>query len=104
MVNWKKLRQNIPNTTRAKAKEVVEILWIDEFKNGDTYGETRFNPTQIVINKNQSDKEAIFTLFHEFLHLCDDTYEVGLTEKQVRKLEKAFPYLRELVLTLEGKE
>jgi Zn-dependent peptidase ImmA (M78 family) len=83
------------------------VLWQDnltETTGGRLYGITRFDPNQIIINTQQSDKEAVLTYFHEALHAFSDSYEVGLTETQVRKLEKAFPYLLDLFRKLEGEE
>lgn len=105
-VNYKKLRKNIPNKVKAKSRIQYEVLWSDEFafdkEDRKTYGITRFDPRQIVINKNQPDKEAILTLYHEFLHVLSEEYEGALTETQVTKLEQSFQAMREFILTLEG--
>jgi hypothetical protein len=84
------------------------VLWSDEFwfdqKTGKkTYGTTRFDPNLITLNINQGDKETIHTHWHEFIHAISEDYDLNLTETQVENLEKAYPYIREFVLTLEGK-
>lgn len=105
-INWKKLRKLIPNKVRISPRAFYEILWVQGFhsdKYGDkTYGETRFEPKQIVLNTDQKDKDAVLTFFHEWLHAASEESDAGLTESQVRALETAFPAFRELVLTLEG--
>lgn len=106
-VNWSALRNNIPSKLRTKARTSYDVLWQDDLmdKSGTPlFGLTNFDPSQIVLDTKQSDKETIHTIFHEFLHSIDDSYEVGLTEKQVRKLEKSFLYVREFFLKLEGIE
>lgn len=108
-MNWKKLKKNIPNVVRTKARAKYEVFWSDDFSfDADdglkTFGITRYNPRQIVINNKQGDKETILTYFHEFLHGLSEDYEVVLTENQVRKLEKCFPYMYEFIETLQGKK
>ncbi len=108
MINWKKLRSNIPNKVKTSARTHYEVFWSEDFhfeRDGEkTFGITRFDPKQIVINKNQGDKEAVLTYFHEYIHALMETIEINLTENEVRKLEKAYPRIREFVLTLEGKK
>jgi hypothetical protein len=106
--NFSSLKKNIPNKVRVKPRIFYEVLWSEDFhfdKEGQkTYGITRFDPRQIVINKNQPDKESCHTYFHEFLHAVSHEYEVNLTENQVIALEKSFNTIREFVLSLEGKK
>ena len=107
--NWKKLRKNIPNRVRSKAYTYYEVLWSDEFhfdvKTGKkTYGTTRFDPNLITLNINQGYKETIHTYWHEFIHALSEDYELDLTETQVENLEKSYLYIREFILTLEGKK
>jgi Zn-dependent peptidase ImmA (M78 family) len=106
-INYKKLRKNIPNKIRTAPRSFYEILWSDSFHfdqpdGRKTYGLTRFDPQQIVINSNQADKECLHTLWHEVAHALSDEFETGLTETQVVSVEKWFPAIRELVLALEG--
>jgi hypothetical protein len=87
-------------------RSFFSVLWSDKLEDtvgNKLYGMTMFTPKQIVINSDQSDKEAVHTTFHEAIHAWDDEHEIGLTEPQVIKLEKCFPYIRELILTLEAK-
>lgn len=105
-INWKKLRKNIPNKVRVASRSFYEVVWTQDFhsdKSGDlTYGETRFDPQQIVLNTNQKDKEAVHTFVHEVFHALSEEVGANLTESQVRALETAFPAIREMILTLDG--
>jgi len=113
-INWKKLRKNIPNKVRVKARHHYEVLWSDEFwwddKTGKktfgitrTYADNKISPDQILLNKKQSDKETLHTYFHEFIHGLSEHYGLNLTESPVEKLEQSFVYIYEFFLTLEGK-
>lgn len=107
-VNWKRSRKKIPNRVRTKSRTHYEVLWSNEFwfdqKTGKkTYGTTRFDPNLITLNINQGDKETILTFWHEFIHALSSDYDLNLTETQVENLEQAYPYVREFILTLEGK-
>jgi len=66
-----------------------EILYTEDFKDGKTLGETRFDPRQILLKANESDRETFHTYIHELLHAVSEEYKIGLTEGQVRKLEKS---------------
>lgn len=104
--NWQKLRKNIPNKLHVGYGKYYQVLWQAGIENASdvrTYGITRFDPEQIVIDSTQSDKEAIYTVFHEYIHALDDAHGIKLTEKQVRQLEKCFSYIYEFILTIEGK-
>jgi hypothetical protein len=96
MANYKELSLLIPYTVHTGKKDKFEIVWVDDFPDGATAGETRFNPLQIAIKKGQSEKETVLTYLHEVIHAASYTHEIGLTETQVRKLEKALiPLLKE---------
>jgi hypothetical protein len=107
--NWKKSKANIPNRVRSKSNVHYEVLWSNEFhfdeKTGKkTYGTTRFDPNLITLNINQGDKETVHTYWHEFIHALSADYDLNLTETQVENLEKSYLYVREFILTLEGKK
>lgn len=90
MSKWLDWFNRIPQTVQVSRKGKYEVLWTDKIKEDDrTLGETRFDPKQIVIKTGQTYKESVSTYLHEFLHAVSEEYEVGLTEKQVRALEKA---------------
>ena len=104
-INWTNLRNNIPTRLKVATKRFFEILWSEDMK--DTtgtmlHGKTEFDPDRIIINVNQSNKDAVLTLWHEHVHALDHTHDIKLTEGQVIKLEKCYPYVREFVLTVEG--
>jgi hypothetical protein len=106
--DYKKLKKNIPGKVKAGPRAEYEVLWGDGFpadtESEKTFGLTRFQPKQIVIYKEQGDKEAVHTFFHELLHAISHEYDVNLTENQVRALERAFNRIREVVLVLDGKK
>ena len=105
-IDWNKYKNNIPGKLRTKSKISFDVLWQDPLldKSGvRLFGITQFNPNQIILDTKQSDKEAVLTTWHEFLHAIADSYEVKLTESEVRRLEKAFPYFKEFFDKLEGK-
>ena len=108
-INWKKLKVNIPNKIHTAPRSFYEVLYIDGFHSDKedgrkTFGETRFDPQQIVINSKQDPKELIHTLWHEVAHALSEEYGTNLTENQVISVEKWFPAVRELILKLEGIE
>ena len=76
MVNWKKLSKSIPHRVQIGPKSFYEILWVTDFKDGKTLGETRFDPKQIVLMKGLSPKETVSVYKHEVAHAY--SYEWGL--------------------------
>lgn len=106
--NWQKAKKNIPTKVRTGIRKFFAVLWsdsINETKDGvKVLGLTMFEPLQIIISKDQTDKEAVYTAWHEFIHGIDHDHDIGLTEPQVVKLEKCYPFIREFILTLEGKK
>lgn len=87
-INWFSLKNLIPIHIKFKDTE-YEIVWVDTFKDETIEGETRFNSSQIVLKMDKDNKEVVHTFFHELLHAASEEYDVGLTEKQVKKLEKS---------------
>jgi Zn-dependent peptidase ImmA (M78 family) len=107
MTNWKKMRENIPNKIKTKYKIVFDVLWQDNLVDGSgkpLHGITRFNPNQIILDNMQSDREAVLTFYHEYIHAISDSYEIEMTETQVAKIEKSFLYMKQFFEKLEGKE
>lgn len=78
----------IPNIIRITTKLAYEVLYIDDFKDGSTDGECRYNESQIVIKRNLPITKRAKTFIHEVIHAIDDKYKVGLSEAQVLKLEE----------------
>ena len=101
MLTWKKFRKNIPTSVKV-LKVAYEILWQDELISGANDGETRFDPPQIVLHNDTNNKKIVHTFMHEFFHAISHEYEVGLTESQVVKLEKALPDLIKIIQKLNG--
>lgn len=92
MLNWRKFKSLIPHRIQLNKNSWYEIVWISEFKDGNTLGEMRPDEQQIVIKTEESPKVTVITYLHEVLHSISDEYDVGLTETQILKLEKAFHY------------
>lgn len=93
MINWKSLTNKIPHRVQLTRKSHYEVCYIDTFVDDSILGETRFDRKQIVIKDKQSPKEKVHTYIHELLHAISEEYEVGLTETQVRALEKSLYYM-----------
>lgn len=93
MVNWKKFKSLIPNFVQLGPKATYEVVWIDEFKDNRTLGETRFDPCQIVLKNNMTPKLTVVTFLHECLHAYSNEYELALTENLILSAEKGFYYL-----------
>ena len=100
MIHWKKLKRKIPNKIKVH-KSTYEVLWTDEFLTDQKQmGETRFDLKQIVLKKDDDNKEALHTFFHEWLHVLVDEHQLKLTHKQVYQLEKCLPDFINLLTTL----
>lgn len=82
-------KPNIPSSVRITPEIAYEIVYVDEFKDGNTLGEMRPQTRQIAILNGQSNTELTKTFIHEVLHAISDENEINLTEKQVLKLENA---------------
>jgi hypothetical protein len=93
MIKWKSLFKRIPHRVQVGRNTFFEVVWVDDFKDGKTLGETRFDPPQIAIKTGEPQKETVHTYIHELLHSISDTHNVGLSESQVEKLEKALHYV-----------
>lgn len=87
-MNWKSLKNRIPHFVQM-GKSTYEVLYIDEFKDGKTLGETRFDPKQIVIKNGLTPKMTVITFLHECFHSASEEFGIGLTENQVLSLEKS---------------
>lgn len=59
-----------------------------KFKKPELHGEIVFEDRAIFLHEDLSAAEEESTLLHEVLHGICHHYKVGLTEKQVLKLEK----------------
>lgn len=88
-------RPDIPQSIRVTPKVTYEIVYVDSFKNPDVLGEMRPDIKQIAIKNGQSNTELIKTYIHELTHMISDENGIGLTERQVTKLEHAlYRFLR----------
>jgi len=100
-INWKKLAQSIPPHVWTK-KGSYETLYTEDFKDGKTLGESRFDPKQIVLKKGLTDKELVHVFFHELIHVSSDSTGAGLTENQVLALEKDLLFWIKIIKNFNG--
>jgi len=91
-VNWRKYLNRIPNFVRIDSRTKYEVVWIDDFADGNTLGETRYDPPQIVLKKGLSPKNTVITYLHEIMHCASDSYNIELTESQILNMEGFFYY------------
>lgn len=106
-INFQKLYRRIPTRARVAPRRFFNVLWADSMfdtKGNKIYGKTEFDTSNIILNKDQSERESVLTYWHEFIHALDHDHNIQLTEAQVLALEHTYPYIREFVLTLEGKK
>lgn len=88
MVNWRKLRSSIPSSVHI-GKQLYEIVFIDQFLDPHTLGETRFEgKRQIVIKNGLTPKETVKVYFHELIHAFSEEFNAEMTETQVLAMEK----------------
>ena len=92
-MDWKKLKRHIPHRVQISKTAWYEIVYINDFKDGKTLGETRFEPKQIVILNGISPKLTVITYLHECAHAYSEEHGLGLTENQILAMEKGFYYL-----------
>lgn len=104
MLKWKLFKDQIPHQIQLNAKSLYEILWVDNFSDGKTLGEMRPDVKQIVIKTGQTPKNTVITYLHEVIHSISNEFDIGLTENQVLKCEKAIYYLLKKNNIFKGKE
>lgn len=92
-INWKRLVKRIPIQIRTSDKDVYPVVFVKDFADGKTLGETRFDPNTIAIMMNQPAKLTVHVYLHEVIHAISATYNIGLTENQVLALEDALIYI-----------
>jgi hypothetical protein len=100
-IDYKKLASNIPHKVEVGRKVEYEVMYSDTIKSEDVLGEMRPKERLIILKNEQSSRETVLTLFHEFLHSVSEEHKSKLTESQVRSLEKAFPYFYKFIKSLE---
>lgn len=93
MVEWKKLTKRIPIQIQLSKNVNYEIVFVEDFVDGNTLGETTFDRKQIRIKQGQSPKMTMTVFFHELLHAVSEECGANLTENQILALEKSFHYI-----------
>lgn len=91
-VDWAAHVKNIPHRVHVSRGTYAEVVYVDDFPDGKTWGETRWEPLQIAIKRGLSDKLTVITYLHEIKHLFSFVYGLDLTEKQILAMEPAFYY------------
>ena len=66
--------------------EIYKILMNPKMKD---FGETNYEKKTITLKSAMSSRELFKTFIHEMLHALDEENGIGLTHKQVYKLETA---------------
>lgn len=93
MIKWKKLAKRIPFSIKTSKNDTFPVVFVTDFADGKTLGETRFDPPQIAILLGQSPKMTVITYLHEVLHAISYTHGANLTENQVLALEQSIAYI-----------
>jgi len=66
--------------------ELYRAYTVPSFKNGNM-GRCYYSKSEIVISEAYEERKQRNTLWHEIIHAISDTYQIGLTEEQVRMME-----------------
>lgn len=93
-MKWSHLLTLIPHKVQITSKVYYEVLWSPKIVGGeDSYGLMRPDAKQIVLEQGNTPKTTVTTYLHEVIHAFSEEYDIGLTETQVRKMEKALHYV-----------
>lgn len=101
MINWKKVKSNIPTNFKIKNGVKYETVYIGELDAGATVGEARLDDKLIVLSSKMSPKQTVSTFYHELIHVISHEYNADLTEKQVLAIEASISYLLPLIWSLK---
>lgn len=93
-MKWKALVKRIPHKVQVTSKVSYEILYTPKIVGGeDCLGVTHLDQKQIMLMSEQTPRNMVHTYIHEVVHAFSEEYGVGLTETQVRAIEKALHYI-----------
>lgn len=93
-MNWKRLVKRIPHLVQVTSKVSYEILYTPKIVDVvECLGTTRIDYKQIRLKNDQTPKSLVHTYIHEVVHAFSEEYDIDLTEKQVRAIEKALYYI-----------
>jgi hypothetical protein len=102
--SFQKLRSNIPSEIKLSRKYKFDVVFsenVGKSKNGRPhYGQTKFDPKVIEINKYLDDEPTVKTYWHEFLHTFRLYKDMHLSENQVKAFENKFDIFYQFFLTL----
>jgi len=96
MISWKKKVKQIPSLVKIAPKVVYQVFWQKEIldtKGNQLCGFTDLDNRIITIKMDMSPKLTVETYVHECFHAFSEHFKIGLTEDQVLRMEKVFPYL-----------
>lgn len=91
MINWKSLSKRIPKKFKV-GRKTFKVQWVNEFPDKKQVGESDWNNKIIYLKKKQSKSELVHTYIHEVIHIVSDEFELKISEKQVRGLEKTLRF------------
>jgi len=78
---------NIPSRVRITTKISYEVVWVDTFDCPKTLAECRYTDKQIAIKKGLSLSLTEKCFIHEVTHAIDFETKLGLTHKQIYRLD-----------------
>lgn len=82
--------KKFPTQIRVSRGKLYEVHWTQAFPNDPKkVGECHPVSRVITLKLNESEEDTWWTLFHEIVHAINFEAELGLTEKQVTRLEKS---------------
>lgn len=67
--------------------DVYDVPDLHNATGGKLDGQAKYPEGEILLEASQKPRRRRSTLFHECLHVVSWQYEIGLSEKQVRRLE-----------------
>lgn len=91
-VDWRSLERHIPHRVQINNNRFYEVVEVQDFPDGNTDGECRYDQNQIVLLKDLTPKSKVSCYIHELIHATSDEFDANLTENQVLALEKALYY------------
>lgn len=93
-IKWNKLLSLIPSKVQLSAHDWAHIGFSSKPNNENNLHGCWWPEKKVIwVGLHQGDKEKVLTYLHELVHAFSDTHNIGLTEKQVEKIEKALYYV-----------
>ena len=83
------IKEGVSTKVRINKRSTYTIVWVDGFADPKDDAWCVYKKNQIIIRKGMPPRQLLFTFIHELLHAVQYEYDVGMTERQVDKLETA---------------